>query len=362
MQLNLGFAFAVLMLAGSVLSAQLNTPKYSNEFLSIGIGARSMAMSGSVVASVDDATAAYWNPSRLHLIKGERQLNLMHAEYFAGIAKYDYGSVGLRLDDRSAMAVSFIRFGVDNIPNTIDLIDSQGNIHYDRITTFSVTDWALFLSYGRKLNITDVSLGGSVKIIRRKIGDFAGAWGFGLDFAVSYTKVKWLFAAVARDATSTFNAWSFNLSDRMKEVFTITGNIIPENSLEITTPSLLLAAGRNIDISPSFRFLPELGLDVTFDGKRNVPIKTSVFSISPHLGAEISYKNFIFFRTGIGNIQQETNREGKKITSFQPNIGLGINIQDKFSIEYALTDIGDNSMALNSNIFSIRISFNKSQK
>jgi hypothetical protein len=362
MRPNFPILFLFLFLVITTGFSQINAPKYSNEFLAIGIGARSMAMSGSVAASVDDATAAYWNPSRLYLMKGERELNLMHAEYFAGIAKYDYGSLGIRLDDSSAIALSFIRFGVDNIPNTIDLVDSQGNIHYDRITTFSVADMAFFLTYGRKLNAENLSLGGSLKVIRRKMGDFASAWGFGLDFALSYEPGPWLFAAVARDGTSTFNAWSFNLSDRMKEVFTITGNEIPENSLEITTPSLLLAGARNIDISPSFSVLPEAGMHVTFDGRRNVPVKTGVFSITPHLGIEVSYKRFIYFRTGVGNFQQETNRDGKKITSFQPNLGVGINIQDRISVDYALTDIGDRSMALNSNIFSLRLSFNRSKK
>ncbi len=352
----------ILLFSTCFVFGQINAPKYSNEFLSIGVGARSMGMSGSVAASVDDATASYWNPSRLHLMNSERQLTLMHAEYFAGIAKYDYGSLGIKINDSSAIAVTFIRLGVDNIPNTIDLVDSQGNIHYDRITTFSIADMAFFVSYGRKLKIENMSLGGSVKIIRRKIGDFAGAWGFGLDFALSYETGPWMFAAVARDATSTFNAWSFNLSDRMKEVFTITGNEIPENSLELTMPSLLLASGRNIEISPSFGILPELGFHVTFDGKRNVPVRTDVFSVSPHMGIELNYKKFIYFRAGVGNIQQETNRDGKKITSFQPNMGIGIQIQDRIAIEYALTDIGDQSMALNSNIFSLRLSFNRTQK
>ena len=298
------FVSVVLSFIWLVGQGQTSAPKYSNEFLSIGIGARSMSMSGSVLASVDDATASYWNPSRLPFMSGERQLTLMHAEYFAGIAKYDYGSLGIKLRDSSALAFSFVRFGVDNIPNTIDLVDSQGNIDYSRITTFSVTDFAFFLSYGKKLKIENLFVGGSAKIIRRRMGDFAGSWGFGLDFSASYSIGPWMFAAVARDATSTFNAWSFNLSDQMKEVFTITGNVIPESSLEITTPSLLVASARVITISPSFKILPEVGLDITFDGKRNVPIRTNLFSISPHLGVEFSYKNFIYLRSGIGNIQQ----------------------------------------------------------
>jgi hypothetical protein len=44
--------------------------------------------------------------------------------------------------------------------------------------------------------------------------------------------------------------------------------------------------------------------------------------------------------------------------SVQPNIGLGLKIK-RFSIDYALTDIGDNSVALYSNIFSVRFEINK---
>jgi hypothetical protein len=334
-------------------------PKYSNEFLSIGIGARAQSMSNSVISSIDDVTAGYWNPSRLPKMQSERQLGLMHSEYFAGIAKFDYAGLGIRVDDVSALAFSLVRFGVDNIPNTIELIDNQGNINYDKITTFSVTDFAFLISYGRYLKEHGPSIGGNIKIIRRRMGDFAGSWGFGLDFAASYSKDTWLFALVARDATSTFNAWSFSLSDRMKEVFTLTGNIMPENSLEITMPRLLAGVGKSFAISPSFSLLTESNIDITFDGKRNVPIKTNLFSIDPHLGIELSYKNIVFFRTGVGNFQKETNAKGTKTTSFQPNMGIGIQIKDFIGIDYALTDIGNNSIALYSNIFSLRLSFNK---
>lgn len=342
-------------------------PKYSNEFLAIGVGARSLGMSNSAIASVNDVTAGYWNPSRLHNMTADRQLSFMHAEYFAGIAKYDYVGVGAIIDDRSAVALSVIRFGVDNIPNTTELVDNQRNINYDKITTFSAYDMAILLSFGRQgpsesiWREKNISYGGSIKIIRRKIGDFANAWGFGLDGAISYVHQEWFFAAVARDVTSTFNAWSFSLSDRMKEVFTITGNEIPENSLEITMPRLLLGGGRKINISPSFYILPEVGLDITTDGKRNVPLKTNVFSIDPHLGIEFSFKQIIYFRAGIGNIQQETSSKGEITTTFQPNMGIGLQLGNTISLNYALTDIGDQSIALYSNIFSLYLSFNKSK-
>ena len=61
--------------------------KYSNEFLNIGAGARGMAMGNAQVASVTDGTAGYWNPAALANVTTSPQLNLMHAEYFAGIGK-----------------------------------------------------------------------------------------------------------------------------------------------------------------------------------------------------------------------------------------------------------------------------------
>src|SRR3954471_378587 len=69
--------------------------KYSNEFLNIGAGARGLAMGSSQVASVKDGTAGYWNPAGLTAIKDYANANLMHADYFAGIGKYDYLSIAI---------------------------------------------------------------------------------------------------------------------------------------------------------------------------------------------------------------------------------------------------------------------------
>ena len=117
-------------------------PKYSNEFLAIGVGGRSLGMSNASVASIDDVTSGYWNPAGLLSIKNDMQFGLMHSEYFAGIAKYDYGALARRIDSSSAFGLSFIRFGVDNIPNTTELIDNSGNVNYDNITQFSAADYA----------------------------------------------------------------------------------------------------------------------------------------------------------------------------------------------------------------------------
>ena len=352
---------ATVLILSVAIEGFAQAPKYSNEFLNIGVGARALGMSNSYITSVNDVTAGYWNPAGLLGIGNQHQIALMHSEYFAGIAKYDYGAFATRLDSSSVLGISLIRFGVDDIPNTTELIDANGNVDYSRITTFSAVDWGFIVSYAKKLKIPGLRLGGSAKIIRRKVGDFAGAWGFGLDAGAQYDYKKWKFAAVARDVTSTFNAWSYNLNEETKQVFIATGNEIPENSVEVTLPKLLLGAARKFDFSPKVSLLAEVNLDATFDGKRNVLIKSKAVSIDPHMGLEASYMNIVFLRAGIGNYQSYTDVVGKKVSTFQPNIGVGVKIKS-VTIDYALTDIGDQSVALYSNVFSIKVDLNKKSK
>ncbi|OIP03664.1 MAG: hypothetical protein AUJ97_04185 [Bacteroidetes bacterium CG2_30_32_10] len=353
------FAFLVAI---SIDTTIAQTRKYSNEFLSIGVGARALSLSNSTVAIVDDVTSAYWNPAGLVLIPTDVQVSLMHAEYFAGIAKYDYGAFASKIDKTGALGISFIRFAIDGIPDTSELIDAEGNINWDRIKSFSAADYAFIFSYGRKTKIQGLRLGLNAKIIRRKAGDFASSWGFGIDAAAQYDYKNWKFGLMARDITTTFNAWSFNLTDEMKEVFTVTENEIPNNSIELTLPKFIFGASRKFTFFNKLNVLPIVDIDVSTDGKRNVLIKSKPFSIDPHIGLELGYTNIVFLRGGIGNIQKETDISNKKITTFQPNVGIGVNIKDVVSIDYALTDIGNSSIALYSNIFSLKVNLNKIRK
>lgn len=353
--------FIVLLVLSWHFTVLAQAPKYSNEFLNIGVGARALGMSNSYVTSVDDVTSGYWNPAGLTRIGNQHQLSLMHSEYFAGIAKYDYGAFATRIDSSGVLAFSVIRFGVDNIPNTTELIDVNGNIDYDRITTFSAVDYAFLVSYAKTLKIPGLRVGANAKIIRRIVGKFAGAWGFGLDAGAQYDYKKWKFGAMARDVTTTFNAWSYNLTNEMKQTFIATGNDIPSNSVEVTLPKVILGAARKFDFPKKISLLSEVNFDATFDGKRNVMLKSKAISMDPHIGLEASYMNVVFLRAGIGNYQAYTDAIGKKIKTFQPNIGVGIRVKS-VSFDYALTDIGDNSVALYSHVFSLKVGLNKKSK
>lgn len=340
--------------------------KYSNEFLNIGVGARGLGMSNSVTASTDDVTAGYWNPSNLANIEDKAQIGIMHASYFAGISNYDYGAVAIPIEN-GVVGISMIRFGVDNILNTINFKDPNGNFNYDRITKFSTADYGFLISYARKTNIEGLNIGGNFKIIYRQIGDFANAYGFGLDASASYTKNSWKFGVMARDITTTVNAWSYTLDQATIDVFNETNNEIPQNGTEITLPKLIFGASKEFNIKDQFSIQPEINFDTYFDGQRPVLISSSSVSIDPHLGIEFGYNDFLYVRGGIGNIQKEPTKAGGENWLFQPNFGVGLRLDDLFGLgnvilDYALTAIDQTNSSLYSNVFSLRIDISNINK
>lgn len=356
-------ALLLLFFSWVVLAANAQVAKYSNAFLSLGVGARGMALSNSMVAISDDVTAAYWNPAGLARMPQKMQISAMHSEYFAGISKYDYAGVAYKIDSNQTVAFSYLRFGVDNIMNTTELIDNEGNIDYDKISYFSSADNAFLLSYAYGFSkVKGLSVGGNAKIIRRRIGSFAGAWGFGLDIGVQYVNKGWQVGLHLQDATGTFNAWSFTLSDQVVSVFERTGNEIPKNSLEITVPQLLLGGAKYVDFGKGFNATFALNADFTFDGQRDNILSTKYFAFNPHFGMEFAYKKIVSLRAGIGNFQQEFDFDNRRKTTCQINLGIGINIKDIVAIDYAFTDIGDLSVALYSHVISLRVGVNSFKK
>lgn len=335
-------------------------PKYSNEFLAIGIGADALGLGNSVVAQTGNVNSGYWNPAGLTNVKKWLEVGAMHSEYFAGIAKYDYLGIAHSIDEKSTFGVSVIRFAVDDIPNTTQLIDNAGNINYDNISTFTAADYAFLFSYARKLKLPGLSVGGNFKFIHRKVGDFAKSWGFGIDAGAQYQlKKHWKFGVMARDVTSTFNAWVFDLNQQTQEIFIATGNEIPENGLELTLPRVIFAGHGKFDLGKKGIYTAgEIDLDVTTDGRRNTILKSGVFSLDPHMGIEFGFKNYVAVRGGISNMQYIKNFDDSKTLNFQPNIGIGLTIKN-FHLDYAFTDIGDASVALYSHVISLRLKLDK---
>ena len=336
-----------------MLAVSQTTRNYSNEFMNIGVDAAALAMSGSVTATSNDVNSGYWNPAGLVHLE-DNALALMHSSYFANIANYNYVAFAMPLDDRSAIGLSVIRFGVDDILDTTKLIDQQGNINYDRINLFSAVDYGVTFSYARKLPIPGLNYGVNAKVIRRIIGDFASSWGFGFDLGIQFETKNWQFGLMARDITTTFNAWAFD-QDRLEDI----QNAIPgENqeepeTNELTLPKLQLGMAKSFIFDYDYSLKTELDLIVRFEQNNDI-ISTSFASITPAFGFEFGYIDLVYLRGGVGNFQNELEFDNTKKLSFQPNLGIGFKYNG-VSIDYAITDIGDQSVALYSNVFSLKI-------
>jgi hypothetical protein len=335
--------------------AQTNTPKYSNEFLNLGAGARSLGMGKVQVSLATDATAGYWNPAALTNLQARYDGALMHSELFSGVVKNDYATFAMPLDDKTVVGATLLRSGVDNIADTRALINEYGQIQYDRITYFSVADYALLLSYARKLGPKGLSVGANAKLIYRNIGSYANAYGFGIDAGVQYNHGGWRLGLMARDITTTFNAWSID-SEKFKAT-TTPNEVVPTNSTELTLPRLVLGVGYQFELPAEFTVLVATDLEATTDGQRNTLVSAKPVSIDPRVGLEVGYRNLVFLRGGAGNYQKITNFDQQQQWKGQYSLGAGVAFSG-LRVDLALSRLAlDQSASVNSLIVSLGYGF-----
>ena len=367
--MKISFAVLTALVLTLSITAAAQFRVYSNEFLNIGAGARGLAMGSAQVSSVQDGTAGYWNPAGLLGVKDHPNVNLMHAEYFSGIGKYDYASIAFPLaNNKRALALTGLRFAVDDIMNTLYLVEPDGSINYNNIQAFSSADYAFLLSYAQNLKRTtnkNVDFGLNAKVIHRSVGRFAKAWGFGLDAGLQIHNDKWKFGFAGRDITTTFNTWSFNFTDKDKQQLYLTNNDIPVQSSELTAPRLVIGVARDFFLNKKLSLLAEANFDVTFDGKRNTVFSTDPVSVDPKVGVELNINKIVYVRGGINNFQRALadgdTLNQKKVWIYQPSAGVGFRIQN-VRIDYAFTNLANQSNPLFTHVFSLQVDLVNDQK
>lgn len=348
--------FAALVTSGVFSEAQI-VRKYSNEFLNIGAGARGLAMGGAVISNQNDVYSPMWNPAGLLGVDRDWQGAAMHAEYFESIAKYDYIAFAKPLDNKGGVfAISIVRLGVDNILNTTQLIDPEGNIDYDKITSFSQSDYAALVSYAfNPGGNPKLDVGVNAKLVYRNIGKFASGYGFGFDIgAIYHSDNGWNYGAVMKDVTTTVNFWTVNQKELSAVVNGEEFNPAPKDKLELTMPKLNLGMSRNFEINRDLELMPEVGINVDFS-KTAALISTDFASITPYAGAELKFQDMIFVRVGLNRFQNITDIENlKRKVSFQPSAGIGVKYQG-LTLDYAITNSGIGGSNFYSNFFSLKL-------
>ena len=144
-------------------------------FLTMPAGARASAMGSALVASVDDATATYWNPAGLASLRG----GLFQGEYADWYAGYAYNYAALAYPTRFGTvgaAVTALR-SPEMEETTADQQDGTGR-------TFTAGSYAFALSYGKAL--TDrFSIGATAKVVNERILN-SSATGVGFDVGTMF--------------------------------------------------------------------------------------------------------------------------------------------------------------------------------
>ncbi|MCG8607395.1 PorV/PorQ family protein [bacterium] len=307
--------FFLCLLSVEGQAGGFTTAKYAGEFLGLGVGGRSLGMGGAYVAVARDVTSGYWNPAGLAFIEYP-QIMLMHSSQFEGIMNYDYGSFAMPVSPKSTLGISVFRIGVGNIPRTAlinpefelgeTFVDENGQLVRNTAIVegfFGSTDYALFLSYSKKVSEV-FSYGGNVKLLNKSI-DENSAWGIGFDLGFVFHPVERLIIGVTlRDVTSTMLAWD-------------TGR------RELITPSLITGFSYPIAISfASGTIQPALDLITRFEN-RNESAQASIgpSSFDVNLGWEYEYGDAFAVRLG-----------SSEVGEFAAGVGLHL---PKLQLDYA---------------------------
>ncbi|MCB1059795.1 MAG: PorV/PorQ family protein [Calditrichaeota bacterium] len=198
-----------LSLFVQVANAQWVIGRYAGEFLSLGAGARALAMGGASIASPLPATAGYYNPAGLAGID-KRSVEFMHASQFDNLFTYDYLSFATPMQREMSGAVTVLYSRVGDIPLTRLADPTQPLSDGNRVEVDGQTgdhEWAAIASGGRMLG-NGWNAGASAKILTKSV---ASETAVGLGFDVGLQRMigsRTEFGAVVRDITTSTMAWS----------------------------------------------------------------------------------------------------------------------------------------------------------
>jgi hypothetical protein len=313
--------------------------KYAGEFIAIGVGGRALGLGGAYSALAHDVTAGYWNPAGLSAMMYP-QITLMHDERFGGLINYDYAAFALPAGTSTSLAISLIRLGVDDIPNTQNAgIDANGNplppgqsqnlagIDPSRVTYFNAADWAFYFSYAKSVS-EQFSYGANIKLIRRELGT-ASATGIGFDLGAQYLVTdRFLVGANAQDVTTTLVAWNTGTN-------------------ELITPTLKTGTAYLIDLFGG-RLTPAFDIDFRFEGRKTASnAHLGNVSMDFHSGVEFDFKNLVAVRAGYSDIGSL-------------NVGTGIHLP-KFDIDYSFAKFDQTDQLDNTHRISLTFTLEAEQ-
>lgn len=207
MSLNnfLRITIALLCLAQSICIGGETGGGLPGAFLRMGVGSRALGMGGAFVAVADDATASYWNPAGLSLVR-ELQISAAYTALSLG-REYSFAGIAVPLGAWGTMGANWMNFGVKNIDGRDQIGLPTG--------TFSNNEQALLLTYGVQL-LPGLAVGGGIKLLRHTLAANS-AYGYGYDAGLLLTPAPFFALGANIQNLQTHLAW--NTPGRTRELF-----------------------------------------------------------------------------------------------------------------------------------------------
>ena len=314
--------------------------KYAGDFLTLGVGARPLGMGGSFAAIADDSTAAYWNPAGLGRLR-HSEAAFMHSS-LGKLDSYDFVNYVHPIGGAASLGLSWLRVGIDDIP--ITSLPRPGNPvspanRPRQVGTFSSTDNAFFLSYGRKVGFNlgskrlNMLLGGSAKLIYITALGNTNALGAGGDLGLLWT-------------TSTERSRQLSIGIVAQDFFgtKLYWNTPPQKPGEASNtdtiePNLKIGLSYRQSIKP---LNSHLLLTVDTD---------SLYAFEMHYGAEYVFAELLSLRIGV---QERKGINTIRLMTAGAGLRLSFLSGAAFSVDYAFLN---NSELGNSNRISLMTRF-----
>ena len=313
-------------------------------FLKLPIGARALALGGGGIATVNDATALFWNPAGIASIE-RNTVAYNKAELYAGIS-HSFTGIILPLGLNSRLGISYL--GLDSGEMELTRVEEPEGTGY----FFSVTNTCIGLSFSQIL--TDrFTLGITGKWIQEKI-ERTTANGFGLDVGSVFntgllgTQFGMTIMNVGPKMKMDGPDLAFN-RDLVNEPEEISAGILPESRTETFNYDLPLM----FRLGVAMDLIGGISTFITNDQNR----VTALFDIDDAadqvariaLSMEYSWNETVFARVGYrlrGKIGEQVGERlsGHYRETFQYGYGLGVKTQYSgydLILDYGFAGYGD---------------------
>ena len=291
-------------------------------FLSIGVGARAIAMGGSFVSLANDATAMYWNPAGIARLP-RNEITLNHTKWIADI-NYNYVGAVFQFGESGTIGANMTYLSMGEMERTTEQ-DPEGMGE-----KFSVGSFAIGLSYAR--NLTDrFSIGFNAKYIQEHIWH-CKATGLAVDIGTLFT-TQFNGLRIGMSISNFGTKMQMMGSDLLvqKDISPIAGNN-PNINANLSTDKydlpLLMRVGVSMDVLRNGDSWLTLSVDANHPNDNTECL---------NLGGEYCFNEFLFLRGGYKSLYTQDTEEGATLGA-----GLKCRIASRATIkvDYAWESFG----------------------